>query len=550
MIIKDIRIENFQSLYGEHYFNFQELEGLIKLSGPIGSGKTSIANAILYGLFGTVKGINNTQLVSWNCKSCTVELNIISKNKEITIHRCSAEPLLILVNGKPLAASNKRDTQQILEEEVYDVPKLAITKMCVISFNAFNSLASMNPAETKQFLDEIFGFKLFSAFNNEVVIERKVQLNENLKLTALYEENLKQITYLEEKKANQKKELAETVDVDKQQSERNLLIEDGKLIKAQKDKCEEEYKTKYDELTSKISECAALGRQEKEFVNKFNSGKCPTCGHDIDSNLLQEHKDKMLQYATDYKKYDSERAELTKNHNPIIADYNKQIQDIKDKIHAIDSEIAIYNNNLQLINENYDELISEYQDKAKQVKEQLDKCDLEIGEWNEMNELFTKTLRYNLLETLIPHINKSIQYFINKLDQPYRVQYDQEFKPHIFIDTFEKEISYNNLSTGQKKSLDMAIIFGIIQNVMASINFNVYFLDELFSNLDSDARNIMLELLKESLAKDKCVFVVNHAEMNDDYFDHKIRVKLQNKTISTKKVDELVVKTSHYEKIF
>ena len=33
------------------------------------------------------------------------------------------------------------------------------------------------------------------------------------------------------------------------------------------------------------------------------------------------------------------------------------------------------------------------------------------------NELFTKTLRYNLLETLIPHINNSIQFFINKMDQ-------------------------------------------------------------------------------------------------------------------------------------
>ena len=55
-------------------------------------------------------------------------------------------------------------------------------------------------------------------------------------------------------------------------------------------------------------------------------------------------------------------------------------------------------------------MIREYENKAKRIKEELDKCDIEIGEWNEMNELFTKTLRYNLLETLIPHINKSIQF--------------------------------------------------------------------------------------------------------------------------------------------
>ena len=77
MIIKDIKITNFKSLYGENYFNFQQLDGLIKLSGPIGSGKTSLAEAILYGLYGTIQGQTNTSLVAWNMKSCTVEINLI-----------------------------------------------------------------------------------------------------------------------------------------------------------------------------------------------------------------------------------------------------------------------------------------------------------------------------------------------------------------------------------------------------------------------------------------------------------------------------------------
>ena len=43
--------------------------------------------------------------------------------------------------------------------------------------------------------------------------------------------------------------------------------------------------------------------------------------------------------------------------------------------------------------------------------EPIYKSDIEIGEWNEMNELFSKTLRYKLLNSLIPQINNSIQYF-------------------------------------------------------------------------------------------------------------------------------------------
>ena len=89
-------------------------------------------------------------------------LKVIPINhKEVHIIRNIREPLIVEINGKTLSASNKKDTQAILEEEVFDIPKLAVTKMCIISFNAFNSLASMSLGETKQFLDDIFGFKLF-----------------------------------------------------------------------------------------------------------------------------------------------------------------------------------------------------------------------------------------------------------------------------------------------------------------------------------------------------------------------------------------------------
>ena len=75
MIIHNIRIHDFKSCYGDHTFDFDKMKGLIKLSGPIGAGKTTIGEALLYGLYGTVKGQNNSQLISWNCKSCEVELN-------------------------------------------------------------------------------------------------------------------------------------------------------------------------------------------------------------------------------------------------------------------------------------------------------------------------------------------------------------------------------------------------------------------------------------------------------------------------------------------
>ena len=564
MIIKDIKITNFKSLYGENYFNFQQLDGLIKLSGPIGSGKTSLAEAILYGLYGTIQGQTNTSLVAWNMKSCTVEINLISKNKEVHIIRNSIEPLIIEINGKTLSASSKRNTQEILEEEIFDVPKLAVTKMCIISFNEFsNSLAKMNPQQTKQFLDDIFGFKLFTEYNDEVVIERKNQINESTKLNAIYTETENQIKRLKEKKEQQQNEIKLSVDTHALDNERKQYVEQGKKLKEDRSNLEAEQQSKVnevnkkiDEISQKITEYSTLGRQEKSYYNTFKSGICPTCGSKIDESHIEEHKNKMLEYAAKVNEcnatkegYKQELTAIAQEYKPKFDEIATNIKELVNKINNIDSELKIFENNLKVINSNYDDLITEQEQKLKDIKENIDKNDLEIGEWNEMNELFTKTLRYNLLDTLIPHINKSIQYYINKLDQPYKIEYDQEFKPHIFVDTFGKEISYGNLSTGQKKTLDIAIIFGILQNIIANVNFNVIFLDELFSNMDSDSRNTMLGLIKENFKDDKSVFIMNHAEMSDDYFKHKIRVSLQQRKITVKKLGDIVVKKSIYDQI-
>ena len=564
MIIHNIRIQNFKSIYGSQTFNFDNLKGLIKLSGPIGSGKTTIAEAILWGLYGTVKGQNNGQLVSWNAKACEIEINLTSKNKEVHIIRNIYQPLIVEINGKTLLASSKRNTQEILEDEIYDVPKLAVTKMCVISFNAFNSLAAMNPSETKIFLDDIFGFKLFSDYNNEVIIERKAQQNEQLKLNSIYEETLKQIEQLREKQAAQTIQLQESVDLSGIQSKRAKLVNQGVALKNKKEDIKKERDTKNKEFESqiqvfvaKMSEAATLGKQAKNHYNTFKSGICPTCGQKIDQAHIDEYKNKMEEYANVYRINEAEKKKIEeikqKSYNSYLtkmAECDTEMDSLRKQISAIDAELKSYNDSVQLIQDNYDELIKEYEEKAKTIKEELDKCDVEIGEWNEMNELFTKTLRYNLLETLIPHINKSIQFFINKMDQSYKVQYDQEFKPHIFVDGWDKEIAYNNLSTGQRKSLDLAIIFGILQNVITSIDFNVFVLDELFSNMDSDARNIMLNLLKETMSEDKTLFVMNHAEMADDFFKFKIRVKLESKKMVTQNKrnrEDVVVKASKYE---
>lgn len=549
MRLHNIRIRDFKSLYGDNYFDFDALDGLVKLSGTIGSGKTSLGEAIIWGLFGTIKKINNTHLIAWNTKACEIEINLESKGHNINILRNIKENLQIHVDGKLLIASNKRDTQQILEEEYFDVPKLTVIKMCVISFNEFNSIAAMNPGETKQFLDNVFGFKTFTEYNEQSVIEKKEEVRQQTELNAIYTETENQIQYLINKKSEQQKELSNSIDVDKLTEDRAIYVDKGKSLKDKFNELTNEYKQKDSDMYNKMLELSTLGKVAKNNYNTFKSGKCPTCGHEVDNDKIEEYKSTMLKYAASYKEIDALRMQLKDEYQPNLDEVNKEIIELRALISDIDTKIKIHENNKRLINENYDALINEYKEKLVSIKAEIDKSDIEIGEWNEIGDLFAKTLRYNLLDTLIPNINSSIQYYMNKLDQNYSVEFDKEFKPHIYIDGYQKEISYNSLSTGQRKTLDMAVIFGVLQNIIANVNFNVFFLDELFSNLDSDSRNTMLDLLNSTLAKDRSIFVINHAEMNDDYFKHKIRVKLSNKKIKVKK-DEIVVRASIYDKVF
>lgn len=568
MRINKIRLTNFKSIYGTQEFNFDELTGMVKLTGPIGAGKTAIAEALLFGLYGTLKDHKNPNLIAWNTKDYTVELWITSGKHDIYVSRSCYSEMIAKIDGKDLQAPSKNDYQKILEE-YYDVPKIAVEKMCIISFNQFSSLASMNPFQTKCFLDDVFGFKTFTEYNDEVVEERRDVVKRGTELTALINEATNQIESLNKKKENQQKKLATSIDITGLDNRRNDLIEQGKLAKEDhKQKIDnivnqkKELQEKKSEFVDKRTEAATLGKQQKQMYENFKSGKCPTCGHDIEKTKIDEYLHKMNDYVKEWHKWNDKVEEISKEilliDNKIdIMDkkYNSLISDIKSEIHSIDTKISTYNSNLNLMKDNFDTLISEAIDKKKKLEQESLDNEKEQGEWNDLSELFTKSLRYKLLDSMIPHINSSISKYLNKLEQNYQVRFDQEFKCHIFIDN-EKEISYKDLSTGQKKTLDICIIFGILQNVIANVNLNILFLDELFSNMDSEMRDLMLSTFKESLSEGRTIFTVNHGEMRDEAFDHKIRVSLINKKIEKQNIKKslcggnVIVHASKYEQIF
>lgn len=318
MKINKIKITNFKSIYGTQEFDFNELNGMIKLSGPIGSGKTSLLEAILFGLYGTIKDHKNPNLIAWNTKDYKVELWLTSGKHDIYISRSCYSEMVAKIDGKDLQAPSKNDYQKILEE-YYDVPRIAIERMCIISFNQFMSLASMNPFQTKCFLDDVFGFKTFTTYNDKVVEEKRDVVKRGTELQALIQETSNQIESLKKKKENQQQKLATSIDITGFDKRRNDLIEQGKYVKQEhKQKVDtiveqkRELEKKKSEFVDKRTEAATLGKQQKQMYEKFKSGKCPTCGHDIEKSKIDEYLNKMNDYAKVWHDWNDKIEEVSK----------------------------------------------------------------------------------------------------------------------------------------------------------------------------------------------------------------------------------------------
>ena len=80
------------------------------------------------------------------------------------INSYGQSPIYVEVDGEELVFSNKRDAQLQLEKEYYDTSKVTMELLCIISFNNFKSLATLNTQDTKKFLDQVLGFYTLTTY--------------------------------------------------------------------------------------------------------------------------------------------------------------------------------------------------------------------------------------------------------------------------------------------------------------------------------------------------------------------------------------------------
>ncbi len=527
MIINSIKISNFKSIKSLE-LDFTDVHGLYGVSGLVGAGKTTLSEAILFGLFGSVRNKNNRDLIRWGEKSCRVEVDLLSRTNNIKLTRTirgAASTLDVLVNDEPIIFTNKKDAQKQLENEYYDTNRLIIETLFIISFNNFKSISSMSSQDMKEFLDKILNLHIITEYSSTCKnVVKDLQVNQKV----------------EEANINALKKQIETFNKLRDEivvSDNDYLAMTSKLesFQAKKRQYEEGRVKKLNSIQESITEkntqirykekCSMDIRKNIDFINKK---VCPTCGAPIDDSNLHD-------FVLEYTKISSEIEDIKQNLKQLQTKYSdvknnadKAIADIDTEINNIVVEITKYKQHKKQI-ETYNKTIQEIHESLADATEKCKQTNLDIEQYNELYDILNLTVRQSIINNAVPMINKNISYYSYKLGLPYNISFDSTFRC-IISTPLQEGIPITSLSTGQMKTVDMVIILAILKVLLGSFNMNIIFLDELFSNLDNELRDVMCEILKDELAElhsnghPITAFLISHSPLNESMLSGRVYV--------------------------
>lgn len=521
MQIDRIRITNFKSI-PELDINFQEINGLWEISGVVGSGKTTIGEAIIFALFGAVRGKTNESLISWGKKHALVEAWVYTKNRHLYIRReinaYGQSPLTATIENEEILGSDKRSIQGILESEWYDISRPTLELLCIISFNNFKSLSTLNTSDSREFLNSTIAFDRIEQY--------EAYCKEQIK------ECDKNIIVAQNKLAENKGALKSLDDVTPQKPKYSNLQEITGLWskkKAEWDAKKEEFQKHHRELidasndiSNKHKAASVTLKSIKDNYKKLKGGICPLCGNPVTPEHLEEMENEI-----------KEREELVE-HTKLTLDLRaKKSIEYDGKMHAVleklEDEHSIlkwemmktqdYSKQLAAIEKKKDD----HRKEIKNYEDVIENLNKEKIDWQEMLDFIRDQVRPTIISSIIPNINRYIQYYMSLAHQNYVVYFDDTFKC-MMKNPFNETIPVSSLSTGQKKVIDMIIILAFIKTFITQIDFNVYFMDELIGNIDADLRDTMCSLLRGTIEDKDVMFLISHSPINQQYLDGVIKV--------------------------
>ena len=531
MKLKKISWKNFKSYSNamtELVFNNDPSLNLIV--GTNGTGKSSIADCIIYALYGKIDGTNNSDIPNRINKNFYVKIELDCNGHEVIVERGLAPSLFtVTIDGSVVDTAGKNNVQAMLEENYYKIPYSIFKNILILSINDFKSLVDLNPADKRNIIDKIFGFTEYNLMMKLVKEDVKLldsSVNSN-------EGSLKTATINIEKYEQQLQELKSNEVSQEEIDELTEKINEAKALKATNEeniKKLDEVRKKLDkQTTEKNMDVRDLKRKiedNKKKIKLIDSKKCPTCGSSLDTDEFHKERERLV--------LENESCEAT------IAELTSIINDLSNKMRAVDSKKNVF---VDAINKSkLMDLASDLKYKISlkknnsqpllNLKESLDK---QIIQLNEERELLSKRkmvydcvmqilgdggIKEYIASKYIPTINQIISEMMEFMGINYNVVFDKTFKATITSNGYN--VTYNSLSTGEKKRIDFATVVSFIKLLKLQMGeMNLLFLDEMLASIDINGVSDMMSILKDlSVELNMNIYLIHHAQVENVVFDN------------------------------
>ena len=513
MKLKKISWKNFKS-----YSNamtelvFTNDPSLNLIVGTNGTGKSSIADCIIYALYGKIDGTSNGDIPNRINKNFYVKIELDCNGHEIIVERGLAPSLFIVtIDGSVVDTAGKNNVQSMLEENYYKIPYSVFKNTLILSINDFKSLIDLNPADKRNIIDKIFGFTEYNSNEGSlktatINIEKYEQQLQELKNNEVTQEEIDELT----EKINEAKALKAT-------NEENIKKLDDVRKKLDKQCTEKNMDIR--DLKRKIED-------NKKKIKLIDSKKCPTCGSSLDTDEFHKEKERLVQ--------ENETCEAT------IADLTSIINDLSNKIRAVDSKKnvfvdAISKSKLMDLASDLKYKISLKKNNSQPLLNLKESLDKQIIQLNEERELLGKKkiiydcvmqilgdggIKEYIASKYIPTINQIISEMMEFMGINYNVVFDKTFKATITSNGYN--VTYNSLSTGEKKRIDFATVVSFIKLLKLQLGeMNLLFLDEMLASIDINGVTDMMTILKDlSSELNMNIYLIHHAQVENVVFDN------------------------------